>query len=302
MLDALLGRFEGLSNGPVPWSFQHDGGTHDVHLVIGSMVHGNETGSLPAVLEVAQDLQSGAARFGGRLSMFIGNVPAARQDRRFLEADLNRVFVDSDLDTLEHRRARELRQILDDADVFIDLHQTILATAQPFYICPWSAEGEAWARGLGAARVWVTRPSGESFSTGTCCADEYVRNRGKVGLTVELSQKGFRAEASELADRVIRRAMHMAETGDRDGAPLEFWRTSSKVPYSSRELRLRPGLSNFQPARRGERLTLDDAPELLCPHDGVLLFPKYPPDDQPLPNEIVRVLTRLVQHPQALWG
>ncbi|MCP4807996.1 MAG: hypothetical protein GY913_32055 [Proteobacteria bacterium] len=302
MLDALLSRFEGLANGPVSWSFQHDGGGLDTHVVFGSMIHGNETGSLPAVVELAEDLSSGAVQFGGRVSLFIGNVEAARADRRFLEADLNRVFIDSDVDTHEHRRARELRRILDEADVFIDLHQTILPTEQPFYIFPWTAKGGDWARGLAAARVWVTRPSGESFSSGTCCADEYVRNRGHIGLTVELGQKGFSPSAGQLASRVMRRALVMAETGDREGPELEFWRTTAKVPYSDRALRLRPGLTNFRPVRRGERLTADDAPTVVSPHDGVLLFPKYPPDDQPLPNEIVRVLTRMGQHPRTLWG
>lgn len=302
MLDALLTRFQDLSNGPVPWSFHHDGGQAGEHLVIGSMIHGNETGSLPAVVDLAEALSSGQRTYPGRLSLFVGNEKAARADRRFLEADLNRVFVDSDLDTHEHRRARELRTILDQADVFIDLHQTILATQQPFYIFPWSPEGDAWARGLAAARVWVTRPSGESFSAGTCCADEYVRNRGRIGLTVELGQKGLRPDAARLAQRVLDRAMDMMASGERDGPELTYWRTRAKLPYADASLRLRPGLTNFQPVRSGEVLSAPGTPELTSPEGGVLLFPKYPGPGEPLPGEIVRVLTKLEQHPSELWG
>ena len=98
------------------------------------MVHGNEVGSLPAAVRLVETLKGQDLRFGGRVTVFIGNPEAGLEDRRFLEADLNRVFLDGVASSHEANRAREIMPILDTADLFIDFHQTILATEQP-YIC-----------------------------------------------------------------------------------------------------------------------------------------------------------------------
>lgn len=312
MLEALLAEFEVLAEGPVPFSHSQRGMRHDVHLVFGALVHGNETGSLPALVDLLRELRSGELQYGGQLSLFVGNPWAARQNVRFLDADLNRVFVNGGPDTLEHRRAQQLMEILGDADVFIDLHQTILGTEQPFYIFPWESQGYRWARALQGAPVWVTRPEGESFSAGTCCSDEFVRKQGAVGLTLELGRMGFNDVAAATASRAMRRAIELADaiaSGSTsldeasDAAPeLGFYRTVFKPPYPDRSWRLRPGLTNFQAVSMGERLTTEDSPELVAPCDGVLLFPKYPPEDKPLPGEIIRVLERMSAHPEVLWG
>ena len=137
-LEALQRRLHG-----VPLSASTDGGRHSLHLVFGTMVHGNEVGPLPAVVELAEALAAGELTFGGRVTVFVGNPAAGLRGVRLLEADLNRVFVDSTIDTVEHRRARELRRILDTADLFVDFHQTNSPTPTAFYIFPWSPRGEA---------------------------------------------------------------------------------------------------------------------------------------------------------------
>ncbi|HCH61353.1 MAG: hypothetical protein CL927_04455, partial [Deltaproteobacteria bacterium] len=195
----------------VPLSATFDGGCHDIHVVFGTMVHGNEVGPLPAVVRLAEALAAGTVDFGGRVTVFIGNPDAGRRGTRLCEADLNRVFVDTPLDTIEHRRSRLLRRILDTADLFVDFHQTIGPTPSAFYIFPWSRRGEAWARALDAAPRWVTRAPGQSFAPGTCCADEYVRNHGGVAFTVEVLQAGPSEEAVAITERTMRRALRWAD-------------------------------------------------------------------------------------------
>jgi succinylglutamate desuccinylase len=311
MLADLLQDFERFQNGPVPWSFVHQGGIHERCVVVGSMVHGNEVGSLPAVLRLADALRSGELRYGGRLALFIGNPEAGLLDRRFLQADLNRVFVDGGPDTHEHRRARQLRVLLDQADVFLDLHQTILPTRQPFYIFPWSPEGADWARAVGGASSWVSRAPGQSFSEGTCCADEYVRHRGRIGFTLELGQKGLDPAQDQRAEQAVRSLLDLNEAlaGGaslrrlaRHSAPLSLVHTVWKQPCRDRDLRLRQGLENFQPVQAGELLSAEGCAELRAPLDGLLLFPKYPPADRPLPGELVRIVQPLPQSPERLWG
>ena len=114
------------------WVHHNDGGRHELHVVFGCMVHGNEYGSLPAAIRLIEALSTGTLQFGGQVSLFIGNPEAALENKRYLEADLNRVFLNTRQTRHEDRRAQALMPILNTADVFIDFHQTILETAQPF--------------------------------------------------------------------------------------------------------------------------------------------------------------------------
>jgi succinylglutamate desuccinylase len=315
-LNALLERFQGLcpSSASLPPFVAQAGDGGAFHVVLCCMTHGDETGSLPAAIQLLEALREGTQSFAGQLSVVLGNPPAARLGRRFGEADLNRVFLPGP-ESWERRRAAELMPLLDQADLVVDLHQTIEPTAQPFHIHPWSPLLEAWAQVLQGAQDWVTRPMGESFATGTCCLDEYVRDQGKAALTIELSQKGMRPQTTQLALAVMERALSAAEAMlagadlaslTSEAEEMRLWRTTHKEPYAHAGLRLRPGLRNFEPVRAGDLLSAQGTPELRTPCDGVLLFPKYPPRDSageiqgPLPVDIFRVLTPLSQHPASL--
>jgi succinylglutamate desuccinylase len=298
------------------YSASYGSGRGSLHLVVGSMIHGNEVGSLPAVVRLMDELSRGVRTFEGRITFFIGNPEAGLQDARFLESDLNRVFTDDPPDTHEGRRAREIKPILDAADVFLDLHQTILATVQPFYIAPFQMDGWHWARGLAGARSWVTRHPGQAFSSGTCCADEYVRLRGKPGITLELGAKGFGHGAERRAYDTICRAMEIGDAVLAGQAvadiaarrpDLDFYETTYRERFASEALALRSGLINFQPVSAGEDLSGEDSPKLLAPHEGMVLFPKYPPRIDgcyklPLPGEIYRIVSKLSEHPTVRYA
>jgi succinylglutamate desuccinylase len=318
-LFGLLERFRARAQpGPfeADWVHTMDGGKHGTHVVFGAMIHGNEFGSLPAVVRLVEALRDGQLRFGGRVTVFIGNPNAARENQRFLEADLNRVFLPSDQTTHEHRRAQALMPILDTADVFVDFHQTILETRQPFYINPWHTNGWHWARALASAPVWVTRDPRLQFSASARCSDEYVVQRGQTGLTVELSQKGFSEQAERICWRTMCTALECADAiaagtnGIRNiaiGKPdLHFLTTTHSEAFASPAHHLKPGLVNFQPVVAGETLHRDGTPTLRVPSAGVLLFPKYPPRDKdgalsPRPKDIYRLVTPLSAHPTELW-
>ena len=322
-LRRLLSELDALGAPPAPGvtGFTWQGQEHDQHVVFGMMIHGDEVGSLPAGLDLARALRSGARRFGGRVSLIVGNPEAGLVDRRFLQADLNRVFLDLPPEhpafgTHEHRRAAALAPVLDAADLFLDLHQTIEPTSSPFAIFPWTPLSEAWVRALQPAPAWVTRPPDSGFSPGTRCADEAVRDRGKPGITVELSQKGFSEEAEALALRIMHRALDLvdgmalrgAQLADAAGPLPACYHAAHAIPFDRDTLALRPGLRNFQAVRAGEALGAPGSPPVPCPLDGLLLFPKYPPRgpdgryEGPLPAELVRILQPLPGPPADLYG
>ncbi len=318
-LDGLLGTFERIARpGPYEyrWAHHHDGGQHPFHVVFGCMVHGNEFGSLPAALQLVEALTSGTLNYGGRVTVFIGNPEAARENRRYLEADLNRVFLDTGESRHEDRRAQALMPILNDADLLVDFHQTILDTASPFYVFPWQKQGWQWARATKVTDVWVTRDPSVGFSAGTRCTDEYVAARGKPGVTLELSRKGFSDSAEvlcwasmvgtlEAADELARGVS--IETQAERLPDFKFLTTGYREPFDDPEKALAPGLVNFQSVAQGQALHAEGSPAMHAPFDGFTLFPKYPARENgraiaPWPGEIYRLVTPMTKHPLTLWG
>ena len=318
-LSALLDRFQrSASPGPFGYRLVHhmDGGQHPTHVVFGCMVHGNEYGSLPAAVRLVEALNDGGLKFGGKVSVFIGNPEAALEDARYLEADLNRVFLDTGKTRHEDQRAKQLMPILDAADVFLDFHQTILPTTQPFYIFPWQEVGWQWARAVRSTDVWVTRDPGQGFSSGSKCSDEYVADRGRPGMTLELSEKGFTAAAEALCFEAMLETLRIADETHRGTSiaelanqkpELTFLTTTFIERFDNPEKALKPGLVNFQAIRRGQALHDVSSPPMHAPTDGVILFPKYPEREglaakPPWPNEIYRLVSPMSAHPRSLWG
>jgi succinylglutamate desuccinylase len=295
----------------------HDGGEGGPHVVVTGMIHGDETGSLPAIVQILDELADGTRTFGGRVTFAIGNPEAGLQGVRFLESDLNRVFVDEPPDTHEGRRARELKPILDAADIYVDLHQTILETKQPFYICPFHLSGWHWSRALAGAEVWVTRHPGQAFSSGTMCADEYVRLKGRPAITLELSQKGFGNGGEGRAHAVLARLLTTLDAIRRGETTLEaaaeakpelvFLETVHREPFATDGHALADGWVNFTPVAEGAVLHAEGTPEMVAPTGGYVLFPKYPPRvdgtyKKPLPKEIFRIVQPLAEHPTVAYA
>ena len=304
--------------GPAPWSVRFTGDAHSTSMVFSSIIHGNEVGPLEGLVEACEALAAGEIGFGGTVTLFLGNPDAARQDTRFLESDLNRVFLDDAGDTLEERRAKELMPLLDQADVYFDFHQTLRPVKQPFYIFPWSEESEQWVRAMRGAKVWVTRNPAQAFSPGMMCADEYVRTRGVPGVTLELGEQGWNAEAAGTTRRVIGEALALADAiaaGDTTLAaaaegqpPVALWETVFRQTYDDPAMALRDDLVNFHPVAEGELLSKEGTPELRAPRDGAVLFPQFPPRDaagralDPRPSEIYRLVAPVDGDPKVLWG
>jgi succinylglutamate desuccinylase len=317
-LDRLLGQFEQSAQpGPFEYRWCHhtNGGRHPIHVVFGVMVHGNEFGSLPAAVRLVQSLQSGEVKFGGQISIFIGNPEAARENQRYLEADLNRVFLDTGKDRHEDRRAQQIIPILDAADILIDFHQTILETTRPFYIFPWHRSGWQWARAIRSTDVWVTRNPQQGFSAGAKCTDEYVTDRGQPGMTVELSQKGFSSQAEQLCWDTMLETLRVADQvgmGEniaelaQQKSDLSFFETTFAERFDDPAKALVPGLMNFHTVRAGDPLNAPGSPAIAAPKNGCLLFPKYPKRNNgqamaPWPNEIYRIVSPMTEHPMVLW-
>jgi predicted deacylase len=139
------------------WSF--DSGRTGPNVLIQALTHGNEICGAIA-LDWLLGEQANWQPVNGRLTLSFGNVAAfARWDpqdpdrSRFVDEDFNRVWSDEVLlgprDSVELRRARELRPFVDAADLLLDIH-SMHEACKPIMVC--GTTGRGGAKGAALAR------------------------------------------------------------------------------------------------------------------------------------------------------
>ena len=138
------------------------------HVMVSAVVHGNE---LCGAIVLDELLRAGARPVRGRLTLAFMNVEAyERFDpghpvlSRYVDEDFNRLWssevLESRRDSVELRRARALRPILDDVDYLLDLH-SMQYSAEPLALCGTTRKGRDFARALGLS-AHIVRDAGHA--------------------------------------------------------------------------------------------------------------------------------------------
>lgn len=197
------------------------------HALVTAVVHGNE---LCGAIALDWLLRSGLRPRRGTLTLAFCNVEAyARFDpadptrSRFVDEDFNRVWgldvLDGPRDTVETRRARALRPVVDAADFLLDIHSMQNATA-PLMLCGPLDKGRAWARRIGYPAMIV--------SDAGHAAGKRMRDHGafadpaspRNALLVECGQHWERASADVARETMLRVLRDLGTLGDADVAPF----------------------------------------------------------------------------------
>jgi succinylglutamate desuccinylase len=142
-----------------------DSGKAGPHVVLVCLTHGNE---IAGAIVLDQMLRAGVTPAIGKLTFGFANVAAfARFDpenpiaSRFVEEDLNRVWDDIQLfgvrRSLELDRAREIRPLIETADIVLDLH-SMLWPSDPLLLCGPAARGRNLALSLATPPMVVADP------------------------------------------------------------------------------------------------------------------------------------------------
>ena len=322
-VDDCLKRFRAVAErrpGPAPWSVRIEGTGHDKHVLFGGITHGNEIGSLPSLVSLAEGLDNSSIEFGGTVTIMLGNVEACLADERFLEADLNRVFLSDAPESKEKDRAHELMPLFKDVDLFIDYHQTIEPSEKPFFIFPFHLDGYHWARVAGGGLGLITRDPKKGFARGQVCADEYARNLGVPAITLEMGQKGFTSIADQLTKACCSKVLNAMDevaggaslevlANKERGSELEFFEIQFAQGFDSEFMALHAGMKNFTRVQAGQIIGRADRAgnPLKAPMDGHLLFPKYPlrsedgEAERPFPSEIYNLAIAMNGHPMDIY-
>ncbi|MCC6471432.1 MAG: succinylglutamate desuccinylase/aspartoacylase family protein [Alphaproteobacteria bacterium] len=146
----------------IPYVVAWDSGQPGLHVVVTALVHGNELCGAHAATFLHE---RGIRPRRGRLTVALCNVDAYRRfdplnptASRYVDEDFNRVWDVATLDgprtSIELRRARELRPLIDTADLLLDVH-SMQTTARPLVLSGPLAKGLELARQVGVPELVV---------------------------------------------------------------------------------------------------------------------------------------------------
>lgn len=152
-------------NTGLPGFTLRDSGVPGPHLMLISLIHGNEIAGAVAMDRL---LRAGFLPGRGRVTFGFANLAAfARFDpmdpiaSRYVDEDLNRVWdpqvLDSPRRSVELARAREMRPMIETADVLFDLH-SMLWPSDPLILCGATERGRHLAARIGAPECVIADP------------------------------------------------------------------------------------------------------------------------------------------------
>jgi hypothetical protein len=281
-------------------------GQKRIALALMGLTHGNEWAGAAVVANLAALMASGQLTPGAPTAFFLGNTAAGRENKRFLDRDMNRSFGRKTRELREEARAAELAAVLKDAAFFLDYHQVSRPSDRPFFIFPYSKASFDLARAIAPRKTVVTH-WGKPFSSEGMCSDEFVNGQGGVGLSLELGQNGFDpyqiAVGVEAGIWAMRAVLPEMQPFGRlvAGEEGEIFTWAEIMPWPDGEyVELVEGLTNFKMLQPGERVGTVDGKPIVTATGGRVLFPKYMTRDQQKtmetrPTELLRVMKKITE-------
>jgi predicted deacylase len=214
----------------IPWITTFEADVPGPHVAIAALVHGNE---LCGPIALDWLFRRGVRPIRGRLSLAFLNVAAYRRfdpadptASRWAEEDFNRIWdvatLEGPRDTVELRRAREIRGWVDTIDLLLDIH-SMQHPSPPLTLAGLHPKGIALAKAVGVPAVIVTD---EGHAAG-----RRLRDYGGFGdasdpraaLLIECGQHWARGSADvaiESAVRFLRATGTVAHDFAADSVPL----------------------------------------------------------------------------------
>ena len=285
--ERVIGHYEGSAGGP--------------RVIVTGGVHGNEPAGIIAFGRVLDKLVESAPLFSGKLLGLAGNRAALALGQRYVEEDLNRIWLPErlrgDSNTTHPARTvdeveqwellREIQLVLNDFDgtaYFLDLHTTS-AKGAPFSVLADTLANRRLAKRLPGAMVLGL----EEHLDGTLL--NFVNELGHVAIGFEGGRHGS-PEAIDAQELALWETLVMAGCVRRHEIPGLSTLSESvdaRAAGTPRVVEIRhrhhvefedeflmgPGCRNLQRIKRGQVLARDRNGEIVSSEDGRILMPLY---------------------------
>ena len=287
------------SNTGVPYVHRIESGKPGPKVLVVALTHGNE---ICGAIALDRLLKMQARPTRGTLTLAFANIAAfSRFDARnpfssrFVDEDFNRVWtretLDGSRDSVELRRARELRPFVEEAEYLLDIH-SMLESSPPVMICGPLDKGIRFAFDVGVPEHVV---SDTGHANGT-----RMRDFGGFGdpasprnaLLVECGQH-WEHSAARVAWQCLWRFLKAVDVVDADSAAREIEpagkqkliRVTEAVIANSPAFRFAKSFTGLEVVpREGDVIAWDGDRAVRAPYDNCVLV-------MPVPNNVKTGLT-----------
>jgi predicted deacylase len=269
------------------WTFASD--RTGPHVVLQALTHGNE---VCGAIALDWLLHEGITASRGSISLVFANIAAYRRfdpadpfASRCVDEDFNRLWtsevLDGPRDSVELRRARELRPLYDRTDFLLDLH-SMSEPCPPIVMTGTTRKGIDLARDIGIPRHVVVdagHAAGRRLRDYAFFSDaDDPRN----ALLIECGQH-WEAAAPPLAKQAALRFLRRFDVVDRDWLderidpapvpPQRIVEVTTTVTIASDDFRFTAPVSGLQSIpREGTLYAVDGGREIRTPHDECMLI------------------------------
>lgn len=236
--------------------------------VILAGVHGNERCGVEAFASLLTGLKIEA----GEVIFLYGNPRSIIENKRYTEANLNRMFkpddmlTESEIASYEYKRAQSLKIYLDDSSALLDIHASTSVTSNPFVIC--EENSREVVKYLPIDTVVTGFDKVEPGGT-----DYYMNKNGKMGICVECGYLGDPSATKVAIDTIERFLIAREHIMGEDLIKEQTW---YKMYYlhivSSSDYHLTSSLSDFTLLPEGTMIGIDSGIEIVIPRDSIILF------------------------------
>ena len=238
-------------------------------------IHGNEPCGVFAICELLSLFASGGLGLKrGSVTLIVANEEALKADQRFIEHDMNRLFLDRSGASghYEADRVEQLKPFLRKSAYHLDLHSATQPTV-PFVWLEHDSLAEAF--GISVQYVLTARKElTQKAVPGT--SQSYASMYGARSLTVESGQH-YETSAGEHAVESSLRFLNLCEVveqadSDLSGVPKVLEVTHIQAKRCDKFEYSRP-FSSFDPLSEGEVIGRDSHGQHTADDDGYIVFP-----------------------------
>lgn len=231
-------------------------------------VHGDERCGVKALGKIIPNLKIER----GRVLFGYGNPRAIETNRRFTEANLNRMFKNDYLiskdkkGSYEYKRAQFLKNYFNQAGALLDIHASFTRNSKPFIICETNAQGiiEYLPTKLVVSGFDKVEPGG---------TDYYMNSTGKIGICVECGYLGDSTSikiAEQSISAFLKARGHILN--DVVAKKQSYVRIYNLYMTKTNNFTLLRPFYDFEEILMGQVIGIDGGKEVRAEKDSVILF------------------------------
>lgn len=242
-------------------------------------IHGDETVGIDVVKQLEIILNQTAIKCG-KIVLGVGNLKAAALEppQRFIEKDLNRCFTENEGNSYEEQRAEEIKTVLEQTDVLLDLHSTIKPSVPFIVVANHDFMNHPHAQvitKLGIEKVMF----GDGL--GDVNTDTYTAKFGGLGITVETGyQKDINVD--EILNKVVNaiKSLGILDNSNIETEPTMIAEEELELLDAYHNVIATPGFKftkdwqNFEEIQEGEKYAEDENGDIIAEKKSQIVFAK----------------------------